>query len=69
MAVQLQVLKAKTQEPRWYWHIISVGNGEIMASSQLYKSKQSAIDSMRVIKSETGAAVLFDMTVDPPARL
>lgn len=67
MAVQLQVLDARGGG--FYWHIISVGNGKILAASEVYTTKQAAVDTMRVVKRDTGVAALYDMTVQPPRLL
>ena len=53
-----------------WWHLIDSENGEILASSRVYRSGTgSALEAARSVRIEASAASIWDMTVDPPVRV
>lgn len=56
---RFKVLKA--QGGGYFWHF-EAANNEIVCASQVYKSKQAAIDGAYVLKSKAGDAKVYDYT-------
>ena len=68
MAMEFHVMAAKDGGVRW--QLIDSENGEILASSRVYRSgKASALEAARSVRIEASAASIWDMTVDPPVRV
>jgi uncharacterized protein YegP (UPF0339 family) len=53
------IYKSKTGQ---YWWVAKGGNGETMCSSELYTRKQSAKDTIKVIKQGAATANVYDET-------
>ena len=53
-----------------WWHLIDSENGEILASSRVYRSGTgSALEAAWRVRIEASAASIWDLTVDPPMRV
>jgi uncharacterized protein YegP (UPF0339 family) len=57
--VRFEILRSTNG--RYFWHIKG-GNGEVLASSQMYVSKQSAAHAIAVVKVGAPAAPVIDLT-------
>jgi len=44
-AYKIQVIKGKN----WFWRVIAIANGKILAHSEQYSSKQAAIDTAKAL--------------------
>ena len=50
----------KTVAGKFYWRF-KAGNGEIVASSESYESKQACLDGINSVKKEASTAAIHDM--------
>ena len=55
--MKFEILKAKNKQ---FYFVLKARNGEIVATSETYKSKQSCIDTIKLITWGT----LFSKTID-----
>ncbi|WP_109750981.1 YegP family protein [Mycolicibacterium fortuitum] len=55
----------RSKDNQFYFYF-RANNNEIVATSEMYKQKQSAIDGIESIKREAASAVTVDMTNEPP---
>lgn len=46
---------------RYFWHL-RAANGEIVAASELYNSKQACLDGIDSVRVSAGTAFLVDLT-------
>ncbi len=60
--IYFQVNKnTKYTQPYW-WVIKSAGNHQVLATSEMYASKQSAFSAINLVKSHAGSAPTYDNT-------
>ena len=52
------------QNPReeFFWELVA-GNGELICASEAYRSKESAVKAINLVKLESGRAEIVDTTV------
>ena len=60
MAGKFEIIKDKSGEYRFH---LKAGNGEIIAASQGYKTKASALDGVESVQKNAADAGVVDMTV------
>ena len=51
----------RSQNGGYFWRIKG-GNGEIMAASQVYAAKASAVHAIGVVKAQARSAPVIDLT-------
>jgi len=61
MSGKFEIFEDKSGEFRWH---LRAGNGEIIASSQGYKSKAAAEKGIDSVKANAAGAALVDKTTD-----
>lgn len=53
-----EIFRAGLLRKRWYWRLVSNGNGEIMAQSEGYSRRVDALKTVQtIINNATGASV------------
>lgn len=58
--MQFEVFKGGFIRRRWYWRLRS-SNGEIVAQSQGYVERQTALDTINSIREHAQNAFLYDI--------
>lgn len=59
--MQFEIRKSNSPTQPYYWRIVAV-NGRVLASSETYVAKQSAIDAAQSVKANAGSAAIYDYT-------
>lgn len=62
MAKAKFVLWQSSKDDKWYWHLKSTGNGEIVCWAEGYTTKQSAKDAINWVYNNAGDATLEDLS-------
>ncbi len=60
------VIRRSKDNQFYFYFYFRADNNEIVATSEMYKQKQSAIDGIESIKRGASSAVTVDMTNEPP---
>lgn len=55
----------KSKNGDYYFNLRSKGNGEIIATSEMYSSKQNCINGIAAVKRDAPVAGIEDLTVAP----
>lgn len=62
MAIQYQIRKNPLSSQPYYWRIVETGNNSVLATSEMYVRKQSAIDAAYSVKNGSAAGDIYDYT-------
>jgi uncharacterized protein len=59
--VKFEIRKSTSTSQPYYWRIVA-SNGQVLATSETYVAKQSAINAAQSVKSSAGTAPIYDHT-------
>jgi uncharacterized protein YegP (UPF0339 family) len=59
--VKFEIRKSNSTTQPYYWRIVA-SNGQVLATSETYVAKQSAINAAASVKSTAGSATIYDYT-------
>ena len=59
--MKFEIRKSNSVAQPYYWRIVA-SNGQVLATSETYVAKQSAINAAQSVKSNAGAATIYDYT-------
>lgn len=59
--MKFEIRKTSSNSQPYYWRIVA-SNGKVLASSETYVAKQSAIDAAQSVKANAGSAPIYDHT-------
>lgn len=59
--VQFEIRRSNSASQPYYWRIVA-SNGQVLATSETYVAKQSAINAVQSVKSNAGSAPIYDYT-------
>jgi uncharacterized protein YegP (UPF0339 family) len=62
VAIRYQIRKKPLSSQPYYWRIVETGNNSVLATSEMYAQKQSAIDAAYSAKNGSAAGDIFDYT-------
>lgn len=61
--IYFEIFKNKNNYSQPYWWVIkSAGNHQTLATSEMYVSKQSAINAITLVKNNASTAKVYDST-------
>jgi len=64
VAIEYQILKSSSATQPYYWRVVETGNNSVLATSETYVRKQSAIDSAYSVKNGSATGGIFDYTAE-----
>lgn len=59
----------KTTGAKWYWIFQANNNKTIARSSEDYENRSDCLHSIRIVKEQSPAAKVTDMTTNPPTNV
>ena len=59
--MKFEIRKSNSTTQPYYWRIVA-SNGQVLATSETYVAKQSAINAAQSVKSGASAARIVDLT-------
>jgi uncharacterized protein YegP (UPF0339 family) len=59
--VKFEILKSNSYSQPYYWRIVA-RNGQVLATSETYTSKQGCLDAISAVKREAATAEVIDKT-------
>jgi uncharacterized protein YegP (UPF0339 family) len=65
--MKFEIRRSSSTSQPYYWRIVA-SNGQVLATSETYVAKQSAIDAARSVKLNAGAAQIVDATARAALR-
>lgn len=61
--VYFEIFKNKNNYVQPYWWVVkSAGNHQTLATSEMYTSKQNALNAINLVKANASAATVYDST-------
>jgi len=65
--VKFEIRKSSSASQPYYWRIVA-SNGQVLATSETYVAKESAIRAARSVKLNAGTAQIIDTTTRATLR-
>ncbi|WP_022886376.1 hypothetical protein [Glaciibacter superstes] len=62
MAIEYQIRKSTSATQPYYWRIVETGNSSVLATSETYVQKQSAVSAAYLAKNGSASGDIMDYT-------
>lgn len=60
--VRFEIQRSSSASQPYYWRIVAVANGKVLAASETYVNKQDVINAVNLVRGSAAGAAFIDHT-------